>query len=181
MKRYAIIVSGLPASGKTTIGRQLANSLKCDFLDKDDFLEALFHEQEIGDSPWRRMLSDKSNTSFELASKASDKVVLVSHWRPLGQNGPSGTSTGWLKDAFHTVVEVFCDCPVAIAANRFLSRVRHGGHLDSERSTDEVLNWMKAYAQNLPIGVGSLVEVNTAESVDISKVTDQLQKIILLK
>jgi len=42
--KVAIIVSDLPAHGKTTVGKLLAKYLNFNFLDKDDFLEAIFEE-----------------------------------------------------------------------------------------------------------------------------------------
>ena len=41
MKPY-VIVTGLPASGKSTLGRAVAAALGLPMLDKDDILEALF-------------------------------------------------------------------------------------------------------------------------------------------
>lgn len=52
-----VVISGLPASGKTTIGQALARCLDVDHLDKDVFLEALFGREEIIDLDRRRTLS----------------------------------------------------------------------------------------------------------------------------
>lgn len=35
MKKFVILLGGMPASGKTTVGRQLAKTLKIPFFDKD--------------------------------------------------------------------------------------------------------------------------------------------------
>ena len=40
--RFFIVVSGLPGSGKSTLGQQLATALGLPFLDKDTILERLF-------------------------------------------------------------------------------------------------------------------------------------------
>ena len=45
--KIGIVVSGLPASGKTQIGRQLARALDYAFLDKDDFLEDLYDQSLV--------------------------------------------------------------------------------------------------------------------------------------
>ena len=49
-----VVVSGLPASGKSTLSRRLATALSLPMLDKDDILEGLFEslapETRIGDS-----------------------------------------------------------------------------------------------------------------------------------
>jgi hypothetical protein len=58
-----IVVTGLPASGKTTLGRQLASRLGVDFFDKDDYLEALFGSQAATEEN-RQMLSRQSDADF---------------------------------------------------------------------------------------------------------------------
>ena len=40
--RLLVVVSGLPASGKTTVGRVLSEGLSLPLIDKDAILEALF-------------------------------------------------------------------------------------------------------------------------------------------
>ena len=49
-----MVVSGLPGSGKTTIGRRLAAALSLPLIDKDDILDRLFETKGVGDSTWRR-------------------------------------------------------------------------------------------------------------------------------
>ena len=57
MKAPFIVLSGLPASGKSTLGRAVAKALRLPMLDKDELLEALFESRGIGDADWRRRLS----------------------------------------------------------------------------------------------------------------------------
>ncbi len=181
MSKRAIVVTGLPASGKSTVGRLLANSKGIAFLDKDDFLEALFEERGVGDFAWRRKLSHESNEQFANAARRSQgSVVLVSHWRPPNDDGPSGTPTEWLNTAFGAVVEVFCDCPVDEATTRFMTRSRHPGHCDKDRRIDEVRRTFQGYAKTFPLGIGPVVQVDTAPGTDpdISRVVSTLDKMI---
>lgn len=50
MMNTATVLSGLPASGKTTVGRGIASAMAIPLLDKDDFLEDLFEKHRVGDS-----------------------------------------------------------------------------------------------------------------------------------
>jgi predicted kinase len=59
-----VVVSGLPASGKTTLGRQLAGALDLPLIDKDEILESLFDSRGIGDASWRRKLSRESDADW---------------------------------------------------------------------------------------------------------------------
>lgn len=174
MLKIAWVISGLPASGKTTVGRQIAKFLRIGFLDKDDFLEALFEERGIGDLCWRRRLSDESNSQFEKAAKALDSIVLVSHWRPLNAESLSGTPTEWLIDTYQEVVEIFCDCPTEKAAARFLARSRHAGHCDKDRPHDKTYWQMAEYKKMLPLKIGSLVRIDTSDEVDFGKIISEL-------
>jgi predicted kinase len=51
-----IIVTGPPASGKTTIGTQLARQLKLPFLSKDLFKETLFDVLGWSDRAWSQRI-----------------------------------------------------------------------------------------------------------------------------
>lgn len=173
--KQALVISGLPASGKTTLGKQLAQSLGFDFLDKDDFLERLFDDQGVGDLAWRQKLSRQSDHDFQDAARNLDSTVLISHWRPPGTDGSSGTPTEWLQDTFQMVVEVFCDCPVEEAVRRFATRSRHKGHSDGFQTGDEINARMSAWAKGLPLGVGPLIRIDTTSPVSIDDVMKQVE------
>ena len=95
-QRQFIVLSGLPASGKTTLVRRLATALQLPIIDKDDILEGLFETEGVGDSVWRTRLSRKSDQVFRQEAIRSEGAVLVSWWHRLGMNSQSGTPTDWL-------------------------------------------------------------------------------------
>ena len=45
MRHQYLILTGTPASGKSTIGRALSEKLELEMLDKDEILEDLFNEK----------------------------------------------------------------------------------------------------------------------------------------
>lgn len=175
MKR-AVIVTGLPASGKTTIARGLALGLGYDFLDKDDFLEDLY--DRLGVHSWgdRQRLSRQSDRAFQEAAIKIDGAVLASHWRPLGSTDESGTPTEWLAEEFEALVEVHCKCPPEDAHARFLARTRHPGHLDNQRDAVELANRFTAWAGRFPIGIGTLVEMRTDGTANDGDVIDRVRE-----
>ena len=160
MKSYCIAITGLPGCGKTTVGREVAVRLALPFLDKDTFLEQLFDERGVGDVEWRQRLSLASNHLFRGEAEAQRRVVLASHWRPPGLDGPSGTPTEWLSKHYDRVVELYCLCPVEVASRRFTTRSRHAGHLDGRRTPEEVEAWMRRYERHLPLGIGTQVRIS---------------------
>src|ERR1700754_1620515 len=60
MGQCFIVISGLPGSGKTTLGRHPALALGLPLLDKDAILERLFESKGVRDLEWRRALSRES-------------------------------------------------------------------------------------------------------------------------
>jgi hypothetical protein len=70
-----------------------------------------------------------------------------------------------------SVVEVRCVLPQDVARRRYLRRSagRSAAHLDLQRSEQEL--WGSA---SLPLGVGSVVEVDTTGSVDIPRLAAEV-------
>ncbi len=174
MGRTAIIVTGLPASGKTSVARALAASLNIALFDKDDFLERLYEEHKISNWDARKRLSRKSDQDFQISATQAGTSILVSHWRPNNAATDSGTPTDWVKTAFENVVEVFCECRPTIATQRFLARQRHPGHLDSQRDPAQLAQQMLSLSDGYPLRLGPVVQVNTEHAVNIENVLTRL-------
>jgi adenylate kinase family enzyme len=51
-----VVVTGPPAAGKTTIGRELSSQLRLPLISKDTIKEALFDELGFGDLEWSARL-----------------------------------------------------------------------------------------------------------------------------
>jgi glucokinase len=170
MTRRFVVLSGLPGSGKSTLGWQLASALNLPLIDKDDVLERLYESKGVGDAAWRRSLSRESDVRFQAEATASNGAVLVSHWRFDGMPSDSGTPTTWLLGLSSHIVNVHCSCEPEIAAERFLQRKRHPGHLDGEASYAEVLAGLRAIARLGPLGIGPRVEVDTSREPDLDAV-----------
>jgi len=175
MKR-AVIITGLPASGKTTVARELAQRLGFAFLDKDDFLEDLYDREGVTSWDDRKRLSRQSDDAFREAAQAADAAVLVSHWRPLNGTNESGTPSDWLVEDYEALVELCCQCPPDLAFGRFLSRSRHPGHLDQQRDTEDLAQRFASWATFFPLGVGRVLEVRTDTAVNFEAVTEDVRK-----
>jgi len=165
--RLFVVVTGLPASGKTTLGRALSESLRLPFLDKDDILEALFEVLEVRSGEDRSQLSRASDAVLESLAIVSQGAVLTSFWRRPGLSTTSGTPAEWLSLLkSDVVVEVLCDCDPALAASRFANRKRHPSHLDSRSTEGELRSAFVRLAQEGPVLGPNPVTVDTNELVD---------------
>ena len=175
--RLFVVVSGLPGSGKTTIGRRLAEALGLPLIDKDEILDALFEQRGVGDQEWRRALSRESDESMRSRAMSSRGAVLVSFWRVTGMPADVGTPTEWLFALPAPVVHVRCQCPARVAAERFVARRRHPGHLDATRTLDDVLSGMEAEIRFGPLHIEPSIEVDTTVDVDIDGVVERLRQL----
>jgi glucokinase len=176
--RPFLIISGLPASGKTTLGHCLAQALYLPFLDKDEILEALFEGLGVGDAEWRNRLSRSADVVLQRVAGQTAGAVLASFWRHPQATGESGTPTGWISALSGRVVEVHCVCPAEIAAERFLARKRHDGHLDRDKRNDDLVANFGRLAALGPLGLGPLVTVDTGRSVDFDGVLRHVEELL---
>lgn len=161
-RRLLIVVSGLAASGKTTIGRLLSERLSMPLIDKDVILEALFDTLGCDDRDQRQRLSRASDEVLFTLAESTDEAVLVNWWN-------HDSSPARLRGISSSLVEVFCDCPIEIAAARFVARRRHPGHLDHLRSPEEHQEGIRRMRETYrgPLRLGErIVRLDTSQPLD---------------
>ena len=161
-----IVITGIPASGKSTVGLIIARRINLEFLDKDEILESLFETKGIGDAEWRSKLSRESDRLLEERAMNSDGAVIVSWWRHPLSKSTSGTPVDWLSQLTSNVVEVYCTCDPTVAATRFQQRRRHDGHLDRNKLHSDLVESFKEQAAFGPLGIGRLIKVDTNQEID---------------
>ena len=125
MATAAILVNGLPGSGKSTISVKLSVLLGCPVLASGAVLESLadLPGQTV---PGRRLGTIAMDTVWSLAAAVRDGVVVDSFWysprdRELALQGVaiSGATR---------VVELWCDVAENVARERYALRERHDIH-----------------------------------------------------
>jgi len=173
MPRF-FVVTGLPASGKTTVGSAVATGLQLPLIDKDALLEAMFEANGIGDSAWRAKQSRSADLIMQRMAQATNGSVLVSWWRHPASATDSGTPTEWLRSLSGEIIEIHCRCAPEVAVDRFFARRRHPGHLDEQKSRAREIQTFTTCAALGPIGAGRLVDVCTQGPVDVQALVDQL-------
>ena len=175
-----VVVSGLPGSGKSTLSCPLALALGLRFLDKDTILERLFESKGVGDIECRCELSRESDLILQSEAATSHGAVLVSHWRLPGMPPNSGTPTNWLSELSGKLVHVHCECPVEVAAGRFVRRQRHPGHLDNQRSRSEVLSSIYRVASLGRLGIVPRIDVDTSQVPKLDEVLCEVRRALTL-
>lgn len=178
IRRGFVVISGLPASGKSQLGTAIAPLQGLALLDKDDFVEASYDRLGVGDANWLTRLSRDSDDQFSAAAVACRAAVLVSFWRHPGQTG-GGTPSEWLSALPGPLIEIHCVCPADLALQRFRGRSRHPGHLDSTRDAADLQIKFDEYAARGPLEVGPEIVVDTATLPDAGALAIRVRRVLV--
>jgi glucokinase len=178
MKHQHLIISGIPASGKSTIARALSKALGLVMWDKDEILEELFDRRGTGDAHWRTVLSRDADEILKKQVCQSGSSIVVSWWRHPASTLATGTPIEWLSELPGTLIEVNCICDPAIAVERFKSRVRHRGHLDQLKADADLFPAFQQQAALGPLGIGQLVTVNTEGNLRLEEALSRIESLV---
>jgi predicted kinase len=157
-----VLVTGPPASGKTTLAAPLAAALGLPLIGKDLIKEALFDALGTGDRAWSRRLGRASYEVLYAVAGALPAAVLDANL------GPEAAPRLQALDAH--LIEVFCRCPGDEVERRFAARApeRHPGHVDHQFGPDLEAALARG-VEPLRLG-GPVLEVDTARPVDVAGV-----------
>lgn len=115
-------VTGLPGSGKTTLARGLAAELGWPLIARDTIKEALGDAfGRDGDEESRRLGHAAYEVLYAVAAEVPREAIIESNFRR-----DSVPAVRALSRALP--IELFCSCPVALAAERYNARARHRVH-----------------------------------------------------
>lgn len=162
-----VVVSGPPASGKSTLAPAIATELSLPLIAKDRIKDALMSVLAVPDVEASRQIGRAAVAAMlAVAADAPRGAVLESNF----YRSVAGAE---LRRLPGTVVEVFCRCDPAVAAARYRARAgsRPAGHFDAVRTDDELWN---AEVVEPVAGGWPVVEVATNEPVDLAAVVGQI-------
>jgi predicted kinase len=133
-----IVVTGLPAAGKSTLARELANRHRLPLLSKDFIKEPLLDVLGAADAAHSRRLSDASFAAmFRLAAEwagCGHEFILEGNFRPGEHERPLREGLARAQ-----AVQVLCRVPeperLARLADRENDPARHAGHRAGERQS----------------------------------------------
>ena len=117
--RTFVVVSGPPASGKTTLARAIAPALGLPLIAKDTIKQALMSVLPVPDIETSRLVGTASVAALYAVAAETAGAVLESVWH-------RSRALADLRGLPGNIVEVFCRCDSSIAARRYALRARTG-------------------------------------------------------
>jgi predicted kinase len=125
MSRSLVIVGGAPATGKTTLARQLGRSLDLPVITKDDVKEALAAPFQTGDRDWSRQLGV---AAYSVLFAVAERVLAGGQGLILESNFRCGISDPPLRALAALAPTVVIVCRTPLARERFAKRAARGRH-----------------------------------------------------
>lgn len=158
-----VVVSGPPASGKSTLAPVLARELGLPLVAKDTIKDAFMSVLSVPDI----------DSSRKVGRGAVAAMLAVAADAPMGAviegNFYRSVAVDSLGRLPGPLVEVFCRCDQAVAYARHQDRAgtRHAGHFDTVRTGEELWN----DEVTAPVAGGwPVLEVDTNVAVDVAEV-----------
>ncbi len=163
---WLIIVTGLPAAGKTTLATWLSKQLTIPFITKDPIKEILFDVLGWSDREWSKRLGTASIEIMYYFAQASlmagGSIILDNPFRP---DLASAKMSALARQANAGTIQIICRANPEVAYQRFKQRaeagLRHPGHLDMQ-IMDELKVSLEDRPLRLDIG-GEVIEVDTTD------------------
>jgi predicted kinase len=171
-----ILVSGAPASGKTTVARALAEVLGFPLFSKDTIKESLF--ESLGNH-LASSVGSPAELSSLLSSAAIDvlwslapccrQVILEANFRPKSQHE---------RERFAALegrkLEVYCHCTPEEAARRFRERATTARHHPAHSMKTISRELLEEFDR--PIGLCPVIDVDTEHPVDALEIVGRIRR-----
>ncbi len=166
--RRTVLMSGYPASGKSTLAAALAERLDFALISKDMLLGVVYDAMggQPGDPAFSIRTGQGAWAAFWMLSRQCPRTVLDTNIKP-----NDVFALARVAEIDGIVVEVHCQCPLDMAKARYAERAR----TPWPAQRDTALEDAHAALYGSPVGAGRLVIVDTGSPVDPDVVASRVQ------
>ena len=167
MKR-AILVNGVPASGKSTVARAVSDRFGWPLFALDTVKEPFFAEIGPVDRAVNRKLGRAAYAAIfnTVAGFPDPSTVIVEAW--FGFQPAEVLSEHLAHAGIGATVELWCHAPPEVTGDRYAARVPH--RPASHPGIDYVPELVALAARAVPIGTGPLLRIDTTGPLDLAAV-----------
>lgn len=174
--KAAILVNGVPASGKSTVARVISKEGAWPLLTLDTIKEAFFNHLGTGDRIYNRTLGKASYEAIFalIADFPHESVTVVDAW--FGFQPLETLDQHMARAGIGKAVEVWCNAAPEEIGARYLSRVsrRPGGHLGA----DYVPELIDLARRANPTGRFPLIDVDTSTPEAAKGIVAQIREML---
>jgi len=177
MQTTIIVFTGLPGTGKTTLSRQVADSLHVPLFSKDDVKEIMYDEIGWSDKAFSAKLAHATFRIMDYITeqhlKNDQSLALESNYLPKLANEKFRE---WQKLYDCRIIQIVCRTEVNVLAQRYFDRQhrdRHPGHNDTGTVTDYIASFHERIRnkEDQPLDVNGPVQI--VDTTDFSTVSAQ--------
>ncbi|WP_245504293.1 AAA family ATPase [Lichenihabitans psoromatis] len=174
--KTAILVNGIPASGKSTVARGVADRLGCPLMTLDTIKDPLFEHVGVGDREHNRMLG---RASYAIIFKAigdwpDPAIVVIDAW--FGFQPVEVLDAHLVAAGIGRTAEIWCHAPAGVVAERYRARLgtRSVGH-PGEAYLPELI---ALSARATPIGGRPRFDVETTQPIPFDTIMPWLDDVV---
>jgi glucokinase len=171
--KKAILVNGIPASGKSSVARGVADRMNWPLLRLDTVKEPFFDHLGVGDREFNRKLGRASYQAIWsiVADAPADMIVVVDAW--FGFQPYEILKEHLQRAGVERTAEIWCHAPAEELAKRYAARLdqRHPGHPGAE-FLPELIELSKRAA---PLRHGPVFDVDSTGPVDFVAIVSWLR------
>jgi predicted kinase len=168
--RKLALMTGYPASGKSTLARSLARNLQFGYVSKDEIRELIFDAMgfRAGDHEASLATGQAAWAIFWMMAHRGRDLVLDSNIKPMDPY-----ELAQAQAISGLVAEIHCRCPSTLAQQRYFDRQTASGHgsIRTVHLTDERLALYEG-----SLGLKHRIEVDTSGPVETQAVIRVLQE-----
>jgi predicted kinase len=168
-KTVIIVVTGMPGTGKTTLGKTLSEKYRLPFISKDALKERMFDTLGWNDKAWSLKVSAASHRVMdyiiEEELRAGHSIIVESNFK---QSIDSERFRGIQAQYGCEIVQILCWAEGEVVFDRFMGRienaVRHQGHVEEMSAAQIRQEFVDSNGKDIPLDVeGDTVELNTTD------------------
>jgi glucokinase len=164
--KRALLVNGVPASGKSTVAKAVSEAEGWPLLTLDTIKESFFAHLGTGDRDYNRQLGKASYQAIFalIADFPPDSTAVIDAW--FGFQPADVLAAHLARAGIAQVAEIWCHAPGRIVGERYGARsgTRHAGHLGASYVPELV-----ALADTAgPLGTFPLLDIETTRPLDMA-------------